>query len=403
MWRMLTLASCVLTMASGVWGESVFEGGLIFDPETDNHGHVHASCVVECPNGDLLAVWYENGEALPAPYYSKDGDKSDDVRIGGARKRAGAAAWGVPFVAHDTFGVSDNNPCMVIDRAARLWLFHPTLMTVPENSWGSGLVQYHVSTNYQGPGAPKWDRESILVVRPMGFEKALMASFDKRAQERNYSEDRRQKTLDRVKKRLADPFKRRFGWMSRAHPIIRSDGALLLPLANENYSIATMVWTNDAGATWTVGEAVPGTGVIQPSVVEFEDGAMAAFFRDGTAAHRIQRSDSADGGQTWGPITATELPNPGAGIEAVLLKNGHLAMIYNDQESSPRDRLAVSISTDRGETWRWTRHIENTPGKRFDYPSLIQSHDGSLHATYSLNTRAIKHAHFNEEWIQQGD
>ena len=85
-----------------------------------------------------------------------------------------------------------------------------------------------------------------------------------------------------------------------------------------------------------------------------------------------------------------------------MLRNGHLVMIYNDR-ATKRDRLAVSISTDGGNTWKWTRHLENLPGGRFDYPSLIQARDGSLHATYSYNVRTIKHVHFNEEWVQQGD
>ena len=78
-----------------------------------------------------------------------------------------------------------------------------------------------------------------------------------------------------------------------------------------------------------------------------------------------------------------------------------LAIIYNDKESSPRDRLAVSISSDRGQTWRWTRHLENTPGQRFDYPSIVQARDGSLHATYSYNLKTIKHATFDEAWIKE--
>ena len=106
---------------------------------------------------------------------------------------------------------------------------------------------------------------------------------------------------------------------------------------------------------------------------------------------------------TWSTLTRTELPHPGSGIEAVLLENGHLLMIYNDNEDEPRDQLAVSISTDRGATWRWTRHLENTTGGRFDYPSLVQAADGTLHASYSYNLETIKYVHFNEAWIQQGD
>jgi predicted neuraminidase len=405
------MLTVTIWIASAVFGAGaaaadnapMYEEAFVFDPAQEDHGHVHASCVVECPNGDLRAVWYENGPALPPPYFSEQRDKSDDVRIGGSRKPKGADRWETPFVMADTFGVSDNNPCMVVDRENRLWLIHPTLLGVPENSWGSALVHYHVSSDYERPGPPKWLRESILVVHPQGFEQALMARFDERGQERPRSEEQRQAALERVRERLKDPLKVRLGWMPRAHPLVRSDGAVLVPLANENFYVAAMAMSSDGGATWTISEAVPGTGVSQPTVTEFPDGRMSAFFRNGRPEHRILRSDSEDGGMTWGPLRATTLPHLNAGIEAVLLRNGHLAMIYNDKEEDPRDRLAVSISADRGETWACTRHLEQTPGGRFDYPSLIQAQDGTLHATYSYNLKTVKHVHFNEAWVEQGD
>ena len=79
------LASAGL-LSSGACAQGEFEAGFIFDPAVESHGHVHASCIIEAPNGDLRAVWYENGTPLPPPYFSKQRDKSDDVRIGGARK-----------------------------------------------------------------------------------------------------------------------------------------------------------------------------------------------------------------------------------------------------------------------------------------------------------------------------
>jgi len=349
----------------------LYEEEFIFDPQIEDHGHVHASCIVECPNGDLRAVWYENGRELPPPYYSERRDKSDDVRIGGSRKPIGADSWEKPFVMSDTFGVSNNNPCMAIDRRGHLWLVHATLLGVPRWTWGSALLRYKISSRYDRPGPPIWDRENILVPR--------IAELEEMASEGN-------------------PLSSRLGWMPRAHPLIRSDGAVVIPLANENFYIAAMAITQDSGETWTFSKPVPGRGVIQPTLVEFPDGTITAFFR--TSGGRIRRSDSLDGGITWSQMREIDLIHPGSGLEAILLRNGHLLMIYNDKEDA-RDRLAVSISTDRGRTWRWTRHLEDTPGERFDYPSIIQARDDTLHATYTYNLRTIKHVHFNEEWVME--
>jgi predicted neuraminidase len=214
----------------------------------------------------------------------------------------------------------------------------------------------------------------------------------------------RAERLAQFMERLDNPLIKRLGWMPRAHPTILSNGVMLLPLANENFSISAMAFTNDGGQSWTYSQPVPEMGLTQPTVAELSDGTLVAFFRNSTPPpRRIKRSESRDGGITWSPATKTDLPHPGAGIEAVMLDSGMLAMIYNDKEESPRDRLAVSLSPDGGQTWTHTRHLENTPGGRFDYPSLIQAADGTLHATYSYNLRTIKHVHFNEAWVKEGN
>ncbi len=372
------LASAGL-LSSGACAQGEFEAGFIFDPAVESHGHVHASCIIEGPNGDLRAVWYQNGTPLPPPYFSKQRDKSDDVRIGGARKAKDAKVWERPFVMADTFGVSDNNPCLAVDKQNRLWLIYATLLGVPESAWGSALVRYRISSSFGHIGAPSWDKQDILVPHVLGLGKSLLAAPGK-----------------------PKPLIERLGWMPRAHPLVRSDGALVLPLANENFGVACMAITQDGGETWTFSNPVPGRGLEQPTLAELADGTIVAFFRNSGLEHRIRRSESKDGGMTWSPVTVTDRPHPGAGIEVTMLRNGHMALIYNDTEKD-RDKLAIAISTDKGTTWQWTRHIENTPKERFDYPSIIQSKDGSIHVTYSYNTKAIKHVHFDEAWVQEGD
>ncbi|MEX2288600.1 MAG: exo-alpha-sialidase [Planctomycetaceae bacterium] len=389
--------------------EPLYKEEFIFDPQAASHGHVHASSIVECPNGDLRAVWYENGPALPIPpYYNERKDKSDDVRIGGSRKAAGSGAWETPFVMSDTFGVSDNNPAMVVDREGRLWLFHSTMLAAPEWSWGSSLLRYMIATDYQQAGPPKWEKSELLFPRVVGFDNVLdqaakqleSLSADNKS---GFTKARVDAYLGQLRKWTKDAPHLRLGWMPRAHPLVRADGALVVPLSNENFSIPAMAITSDAGATWTFSQPVPEIGLIQPTLVDFGDGTMDAYFRNSDQRRRIKRSTSTDGGVSWSKPELTDRLHPGGGLEVTRLKNGHLLLVYNNKERDPRDKLAVSISTDRGRTWSATRQLEDTPNARFDYPSVIQANDGTVHVSYSYNLQTIKHVQFNEEWVQAGD
>lgn len=389
------------SLGSPLSAEPFFHSEVVFDPATSEHGHVHASCIVECPNGDLRVVWYENGTALSEPYFSKQKDKSDDVRVGSARKAAGSATWETPFVMADSFGVADNNPCMIIDQQNRLWVIRATLLAVPQWSWGSALLRYQISSDYQKAGRPTWQKEDIFVPHPEGIQSIVEKAISTLEQQPDADQARLERYRERTKEQLKQPLMLRLGWMPRAHPLVRSDGAVIIPLSNENFNIAAMAITRDGGESWALSHMVPEAGLTQPTLVEFPDGRITAFFRNSDRRKRIKRSDSTDGGMTWSEVTLASLPHLGAGIEAIRLRNGHLAMIYNDKEQDPRDRLAISISTDEGATWSWTRHLENVPNARFDYPSVIQAKDETIHVTYSDNLKTIKHAHFNEEWAME--
>lgn len=396
----------VFLLVSGVGLSAVaaplYESQFIFKPSVRGHGLTHASCIVQCPNGDLLAVWYESGPPLPPPFYMKQHDKADNVRIGASRKPRGAKKWGKTFVMADTFGASDNNPCMVIDHQKRLWLIYATLVGVPEWTWDSALVRYAISTDYEKPGVPVWNTQNVLLPRPTDFKSVIDAAILRRSKEEKWSAKQIAEAHAEEKHAFSILASKRLGWMPRAHPLVRSDGALVLPLGNENFSLACMAITKDGGKTWAMSKPVPDIGLEQPTLVEYPDKTIVGFFRNDGPEHRIKRSVSHDGGMTWGPVTLTDRPHPCSGIEAILLKDGDLMLVYNDAENS-RDSLAVSISQDRGKTWKWTRHLEDKPGGRFDYPSIIQAQDGTLDVTYSYYTKTIKYAHFNEDWVKAGD
>ena len=52
------------------------------------HWHNHGSCIVECPNGDLLVCWYHGSGERTA----------DDVLVLGARQKKSANQWSAEFI-----------------------------------------------------------------------------------------------------------------------------------------------------------------------------------------------------------------------------------------------------------------------------------------------------------------
>jgi predicted neuraminidase len=384
---------------------------LIFPLE---HWHNHSSMIVEAPNGDLLVCWFNgSGER-----------QSDDVKIEGARKRKGAKSWSPRFTLADTPGYPDTNCTMFIDPQQRLWLLWPTIMA---NEWHTALMKYKISSRYQGDGPPQWDTREVLHVTPgPEFAETVNRVMDEWERTKPESPEAPRERLEafiaRVRRMANDKLSRRLGWMTRAHPFVLDNRRLIVPLYSDGFSFSLMAISDDWGRTWRTSTPLVGAGNIQPSIVKKKDGTLVALMRDnGPAPKRLHRSESRDKGETWSPVVDSDLPNPGSGAEIINLRNGRWALIYNDTERG-RNSLAVAISDDEGLTWKWKRHLEyDAPGPeagQYHYPSLIQARDGSLHVTYSYHLnkkdvatdaqgrpqrKAIKHAHFNEAWVMQGD
>jgi predicted neuraminidase len=389
------------------------ESELLFPLET---WHNHASCIVETPEGDLLVCWFHGSGERTA----------DDVKIEGARRRKGTKAWSVRFTMADTPDYPDTNCAMFIDPQGRLWLLWPTILA---NEWHTALMKFRISTNYSGDGPPRWSVSEVLHVTPgKEFEKTVNDFLKQEGEPllaRARSDETRsriQRHIDDMRKHASDKLYRRLGWMTRAHPFILDGQRLIIPLYSDGFSFSLMAITDDWGKTWHSSTPLVGLGNIQPSIVRRKDGSLFTFMRDnGPPPKRLHQSESHDRGETWSAVTDSGLPNPGSGAEITSLRNGHWVLISNDTERE-RNSLAVQISDDEGKTWKWKRHLElDEPGPEagsFHYPSIIQAKDGTLHASYSYHLakrnlpkdvdgdpagKSIKHAHFNETWVMEGD
>lgn len=419
-WALARLCLMSGVMVASVMGAApeterpFFEAELVFPLE---HWHNHASCLVETPQGDLLVCWFHGSGERTA----------DDVRIQGARKRRGARTWSQRFVMADTLGYPDTNCAMFIDPEGRLWLLWPTILA---NRWETALMKYRTSTHYGGDGPPRWDTSEVLHVTPdfKAFEAATtnwLTKLEGSLAALSLSETQRhhfEAELANVRQKASDKLSQRLGWMTRAHPFILEGKRLIVPLYSDGFSFSLMAITDDWGKTWHTSTPLLGTGNIQPSIVERQDGSLYTLMRDnGPPPGRLHQSESRDRGETWSPVTKSELLNPGSGAEVIRLKNGHWIVVGNDTEAG-RHSLALQISDDEGRTWRWKRHLEYRPpgpeAGSFHYPSILQARDGSLHVSYSYHladkslpkdvdgdpaAKSIKHARFNEAWVMAGD
>jgi predicted neuraminidase len=289
----------------------------------------HASTVVECPSGDLLCAWF-------------GGKDEGDPSVGIWLSRRTATGWSPPRNVAQEPGVPCWNPVLFY-AGDGLWLYYKV---------GPSPDTWTGASRWSADHGVTWSEQRLL---PAG---------------------------------LLGPV--------RAKPMRLANGEILAGSSTESYR----AWTGwaelsqDGGSTWQrFGPlALPdeSEGLIQPTLWEAKPGHVVALMRATRKIGVICRADSVDGGRTWSPAKRTDLPNPSAGIDAVKLADGRVALVYNPTRSG-RSPLSVAISRDDGATWSPPFHVETDPGE-YSYPAMIQAKDGTLHLTYTWRRQRIKHA-----------
>ena len=134
---------------------------------------------------------------------------------------------------------------------------------------------------------------------------------------------------------------------------------------------------------------------IQPSILQLKDGRLMVLMRTHNA--RLAQSFSSDGGETWTPVTLSEVENNQSGTDAVTLKDGSHVLIYNNFETlpntkkGPRTPLSLAVSDD-GTAWHHWLTLEDSPSGEFSYPAIIEGRDGTLHCVYTWRRQRIAYA-----------
>jgi predicted neuraminidase len=270
----------------------------------------HASTIVETAPGKLVAAWFGGTK-----------ERNPDVGIWVAHRVDGQWEPAVE-VAN---GIQPNN-------APRLPTWNPVLFQAPH---GPLILFYKV-----GPSASRWWGE-------------MKTSADG---------GRTWSAAHRLPEGIIGPVKNK--------PVVLPDGAWLSGSSTEGNSDgwrAHFELSRDAGATWTkIGPVGKGVGfdAIQPSILFHKGGALEAVCR--TKQGVIAQTWSKDGGKTWSALTATDLPNPNSGIDAVTLADGRQLLVYNhtghraNEPKGDRFPLDVALSSD-GVTWKHVLTLENAP------------------------------------------
>lgn len=203
---------------------------------------------------------------------------------------------------------------------------------------------------------------------------------------------------------------------------------------------AGVLLSSDQGRNWELRHVPESLGAVHMNIVPRGNGRMIAFFRNRFAT-RILRSVSEDDGLTWSAPQSTELPNNNSSIQAIGLKNGSIAMIYNHSNAEassarraslydeieggeqttegpdegeqdggpkaiwgvPRAPLSLAFSDDdglhfssrvdldTGDGYCLSNNSAEAVNREFSYPSIVEDGKGGLHAAYTYYRRAIKY------------
>jgi predicted neuraminidase len=313
----------------------------------------HASTVIELRNGDLMSAWFGgSGEGHP------------DVAIWASRYTGDA--WSAPVELAREPNIATYNPVFFYTKDQRLWLYY---------KFGAHPMSWSAGRRWSDDDGKTW---SAIEHLPAG---------------------------------LYGPI--------RAKPLVMADGTIVSGTSVESYR-SWAVWierSTDGGKTWTkfgpitvaakppapgvAGDApaaVPGSsewdrteGIIQPSVVSLGGKRLRLYARSTSRTGKICIADSSDSGVTWTQARPIDVPNPNSGIDAVVLNDRRVVLVYNH---TPRGRTPLNLAVSKdGEHFQMFHTLEDQPGE-YSYPAMIQAKNGDLLITYTWQRKRIRFVRF---------
>lgn len=359
----------------------------------------HSSNMMPLKNGDILCAWFSGTQEGIA-----------DISIYLSRLKAGEDEWTVPVKVSEDSTKSEQNPVLFPTPGGKLWLMWTAQKAGNQDT---AEVRYRVSED----DGYTWGSIQVLFNTPGTFIRQPAVILDNG------------------------------DWLIPVFYCKTSPGRKWV--GDDDYSAVKV--SNDQGKTWSEFVVPNSTGCVHMNVEKRSDGSLLALFRS-RWADWIHASLSQDNGKTWSEPVPTMLPNNNSSIQFTKLKNGHLALVFNNKNAAvdtarraslyddikddipeqtlsstgqdhpakkriafwgtPRAPLTIAVSEDEGKTWPYMRNLEIGDGycltnnskerlnREFSYPSIKQTNDGIIHITYTYYRQYIKYVRITEDWVR---
>ncbi len=327
--------------------------------------HNHDPALVECPNGDLLAIWYSCVE-----------EPGRELGLLASRLRYGTEEWDEASVFWNAPDRNDHAPALWFD--GNQTLFHFCGLSAAA-TFGNLATILRTSTD----NGVTWSRARLILPKHRTGQMPIESVFQMR------------------------------------------DGTIVLPCdaVTAGHGGTAIHLSTDGGETWKT--ATGRIAGIHAGVVELQDGRLLALGRGDSIDGKMPLSISGDRGDTW-EYSASPFPPISSGQRLVLtrLHEGPLffasfanePLLITDVSGKQRGirGLYTALSYDDGKTWSIRRPVsddgpphpvETTDGSAFvmdanngeprGYLSVCQTADGVIQLIGSRN-----HYAFNLAWLE---
>lgn len=345
----------------------------------------HAANLAFLPDGTLTCVWF--GGTM---------EGMGDISIYMSCLAPGSDRWSEPEKMSDDPAKSEQNPLIFNAPDGRVWLLYTSQTSGDQDG---AVVKCRISED----GGKSFGEPRILCDLPGTFVRQPIVV--------NFRDD----------------------WLLPAFRCVSLPGQRW----SGDADTAGVLISHDQGSTWRMLDVPDSLGAVHMNILKLGGGKMIAFFRN-RFAENILSSSSQDDGESWSKPGSTNLPNNNSSIQAVMLKDRRIAMIYNHSSAAtsdarrqslydeiesdsapvtaaaerparkaiwgvPRAPLSLAISSDGGKTFEHRVDLDTGDGyclsnnskdmlnREFSYPSIIEGPDGTLHVAYTYYRRAIKY------------